>query len=262
LGGGGVKAGGVNEGPAGRYDGDGIGGGGLASEEKSRAGEGDDNEGEDPAAWFSRGFGRGDGDGWRVGAFGVIDAKLIGAAGTGVVFGETLAEAARFDADYGIETGIVVAVTIEDFAAEDVLLDLGGFTFQVGVDGELQEAAKAVGLGETGAGQDGLEVLANVGGIAHWIDFTVCEDRAWPPKPFLIEWTSWRRSFRFLPRVKFHYRNWIATLATENERRFAFVAVRAAETDRRMLKTDERMEKLVIAIGKLIAARRQRLDCV
>jgi len=54
----------------------------------------------------------------------------------------------------------------------------------------------------------------------------------------------------------------IATLATENERRFAFVAVRAAETDRRMLKTDERMEKLVIAIGKLIAARRQRLDCV
>ena len=68
----------------------------------------------------------------------------------------------------------------------------------------------------------------------------------------------------------------IANLATETDRGFALVAVRSAETDRRIAetdrqwaetgrqmretderfrKTDERIEKLVIAIGKLMSSK-------
>ena len=69
----------------------------------------------------------------------------------------------------------------------------------------------------------------------------------------------------------------IANLATETEKGFALVAVRSAETDRRIAetdrqwaetgrqmretderfrKTDERIEKLVIAIGNLIGTKK------
>ena len=69
----------------------------------------------------------------------------------------------------------------------------------------------------------------------------------------------------------------IANLATETEKGFALVAVRSAETDRRIAetdrqwaetgrqmretderfrKTDERIEKLVIAIGNLISTKK------
>ncbi len=62
----------------------------------------------------------------------------------------------------------------------------------------------------------------------------------------------------------------IANLANETEKGFALVAVRSAETDRRIAetdrqmretderfrRTDERIEKLVIAIGNLISTKK------
>ncbi len=118
-------------------DGDGfgegfVGGDGLAGEEKGRRGDCDDGQGENEADWNSLGLGRGNCG--SIGSLGKFDAEFIGTAGAGVVFGEALAEA------------------IEDFAAEDVFLDLGGLAVEVGFDGEL-------------------EVLGEGGGIAHWIDF-------------------------------------------------------------------------------------------
>jgi hypothetical protein len=150
-------------------DGEGVVRDGLPGEEI--AGGDDDGKygsSEDEAAGFSHWLRCRDGGG--VAALGVIDANCVGAARAGVVFGEALAEAAGFDADDGVEAGVVVVVAIEDLAAENIFFDLVGFTLQVGIDGELEKAAETVGVGETGTGQDFLQMLAK-GGIAHCLQF-------------------------------------------------------------------------------------------
>ena len=114
--------------------------------------------------WASDRSGRGNGG--RVTAIGEFDAKVVGSSGAGVIFGEALAEAAGFDANDWVEAGIVAVVAVEDLAAEDVFLDLGGLAVDVGFDGEMEKAAEAIGVDESGTGENRLEVQAEGGRIA------------------------------------------------------------------------------------------------
>jgi len=168
-----IEAGSVNERPAGRDDSKSISGNSLPHHEEGCGHDGQSDEPEHKQRWLSGWFGGGlrRGDGRRVGAFGKFYTERVGDSRAGIVLGQALTEAAGFDADDGIEARIIVVVAVEDFAAENVFFDFGGLPFDVRLDGELEKTAKAFGVDESGTGENGLQVLAEGGRIAHCIEF-------------------------------------------------------------------------------------------
>ena len=78
------------------------------------------------------------------------------------------AEAARFDPDDRIDAGIVLLTAVEDADANRVFLQLVAFAGERPLDDVAQESTQPIGVGEEVAGQDPVELPANlVGGGFH-----------------------------------------------------------------------------------------------
>jgi hypothetical protein len=129
------------------------GGGGDAGESAE--------EGDFPGEWIGGGL-RSEGGGFEVGlvgAFGDGDAEEFGSAGAFVVAGEAEAEFGGFDADGGVDAGVVVGGLAIYGESDDGLLDFVAAAGERFLDDEAQEALLAVGGGEFGGIEDALEVV-------------------------------------------------------------------------------------------------------
>ncbi len=79
-------------------------------------------------------------------------------------------DAAGFDADDGIEAGIVGDGAAKDLNAENIFFELAGSAGQPGFNGELQEPADARGADEERMFFDPEELPANLVGGDGWVN--------------------------------------------------------------------------------------------
>ena len=92
-----------------------------------------------------------------------IDPELIASSFAGVVLGEAATQAAGFDANERIVLRVEIGRPAEHFDGDRVTLEALALTGQRLLGREAEELRRATGLLEASAGEDPLELLADLG---------------------------------------------------------------------------------------------------